>query len=436
MGVERAPLHATPTGVSPMPFALPVLFDLTLILALASALRLLAVRGRDSERLARQLAQVRDEGHLCSRHVRTLSELNRALQSSETLDQAIELTVPYLQRLFGVPAGALYVAGPPGTALYCVHQWGDRGLPDTVQPGDCRALSNGKAYAQPQAPDPRRCRHLFSQAPAAGRSHPLAEETPESDALGDAPKAAPCGRGASGDRPSHDLCVPLAVNGVTLALLNLHEPNGRAGELLGSPYVVSAIEQISLAIWNLRLRETLRQQSIRDPLTKLYNRRYLEESLLREVSRAERSQSAGASTGLGVLMIDVDHFKRCNDVYGHEAGDLLLAEIGGLLRSMTRASDIASRYGGEEFVVALADVTLQGACGCAEEIRSAVRSLEISFEGRQLPPTSISVGVAVYPEHGETPAALIRAADAAMYLAKREGRDRVRVASLSPRATV
>jgi diguanylate cyclase (GGDEF)-like protein len=181
-------------------------------------------------------------------------------------------------------------------------------------------------------------------------------------------------------------------------------------------------DQIALAISNIRLRETLHRQSIRDPLTGLFNRRYLEESLQREVARAERT-----ARPLALLMLDVDHFKRFNDSYGHEAGDAVLRALGRLLRQSVREGDIACRFGGEEFVVLLPEATLETAQERAERIRDEARRIRIHREGRYLDPVSVSFGVAIYPDHGVSAETLLAAADAALYRAKSSGRDRVMV---------
>src|SRR5579859_659703 len=172
--------------------------------------------------------------------------------------------------------------------------------------------------------------------------------------------------------------------------------------------------------------EQLRDQSVRDYLTGLFNRRYLEETLGREVRRAERAHAP-----LGVIMIDLDHFKQFNDTYGHAAGDALLRELGGLLRRSLRESDIACRYGGEEFTLIMPDSPLSVAQERAERIWLEARQLRLESDGQPLKPVSLSIGVAVFPEHGRSGDALLQASDAALYRAKREGRDRVAMAALS-----
>lgn len=179
-------------------------------------------------------------------------------------------------------------------------------------------------------------------------------------------------------------------------------------------------EQLSLALANLQLRETLRVQSIRDPLTGLFNRRYLEENLLREIQRCERR-----SLPLSVLMLDVDHFKRFNDQHGHAAGDALLSKIGQTLSAMTRSEDIACRYGGEEFTIVLPETDAADARRRAEEIRVAIGSTTVQYMRQSLGPNTASIGIATFPEDGDHPERLLAIADAGLYRAKAAGRGQV-----------
>jgi diguanylate cyclase (GGDEF)-like protein len=171
------------------------------------------------------------------------------------------------------------------------------------------------------------------------------------------------------------------------------------------------------------LRSALRNlhtQAVTDSLTRLLNRRYLAEFLPREVIRARRKGDS-----LAVLMIDLDHFKRFNDSFGHDAGDLVLKEVAQLLMGHIRGSDIACRYGGEEFVLVLPDTTLEGARRRAEEIGAAVKELKLALRGKPLGAITVSIGVGLLPDHVASPEALVRVADEAMYEAKKAGRDRV-----------
>jgi diguanylate cyclase (GGDEF)-like protein len=182
-------------------------------------------------------------------------------------------------------------------------------------------------------------------------------------------------------------------------------------------------EHFSLALANLKLRETLRNQSIRDPLTGLFNRRYMEETLERELRRAERERRSVA-----VIMLDIDHFKRFNDEFSHEAGDVVLQELGSLLRSNSRAGDVPCRFGGEEFVLLLPATALADARKRADELRETIGTLHVTYRGQLLGPVRCSMGVAAFPIHGVAGEAILRAADAALYRAKDSGRDQVMVA--------
>ena len=182
-----------------------------------------------------------------------------------------------------------------------------------------------------------------------------------------------------------------------------------------------------MAIANLNLRETLRHQSIRDSLTGLYNRRYFQESLEREIRRVKRK---GGS--LAVMMLDLDRFKLFNDNFGHEAGDILLRALADLLRRRVRGEDVACRYGGEEFAIILPDATLEATCVRAQELCLAVKELRPAYQDVHLGSVTASVGVAVYPEHGPSGEDVVRAADNALYHSKACGRDRVSVAPASP----
>ena len=172
-------------------------------------------------------------------------------------------------------------------------------------------------------------------------------------------------------------------------------------------------EQISLAFANLMLRETLKYQSVRDPLTNLFNRRHMEEALQRELIRAERDGNRVA-----VLMADVDRFKQFNDAFGHEAGDLLLRDFGTLFAAEIRGGDIACRYGGEEFLLILADTDLQAACERAAKLQDQVRNLHVRYRGETLRRITLSIGVAGFPQHGRTASQIVTAADRALYQAR------------------
>jgi diguanylate cyclase (GGDEF)-like protein len=220
----------------------------------------------------------------------------------------------------------------------------------------------------------------------------------------------------------------MAAQGEALGILHLAGPRGGMGGPTGSAeertrLAVTVAEHLALAVANLRLRESLRAQSIRDPLTGLFNRRYMEETLERELRRAERARHP-----VGILVLDVDHFRRFNDAHGHDGGDAVLAGLGGLLLANVRGGDVACRHGGEEFVLILPGASTLESHRRATELLEATREFQVAHAGQLLGPVTCSVGVATYPEHGTTREALLRAADTAVYRAKHEGRNQVVVA--------
>jgi diguanylate cyclase (GGDEF)-like protein/PAS domain S-box-containing protein len=173
----------------------------------------------------------------------------------------------------------------------------------------------------------------------------------------------------------------------------------------------------------LKSEAFLREQSVRDHLTGLFNRRYMEETLERELLRASRKKLA-----LGILMLDVDDFKRFNDTYGHAAGDAILRELGNLLLRHVRGEDIPCRYGGDEFIILLPDASRETTRERAERLCEHAQHFNIQFEGQTLAAVTLSIGVAVFPENGSTSTAVLKAVDTALYHAKREGQGRVVVA--------
>jgi diguanylate cyclase (GGDEF)-like protein len=184
--------------------------------------------------------------------------------------------------------------------------------------------------------------------------------------------------------------------------------------------VKAVAQHAGLALANLKLRDSLRDQSIRDHLTGLYNRRFLEESLERELARAKRARNSFA-----VFMLDADYFKRFNDQFGHETGDAVLRTLGKTIKESCRRNDLPCRFGGEEFTVVLTDIGRQEATQWGERLLSKVRGLGLKSGEKDLGRIAISAGIALYPEHGEDIETLLQAADIALYEAKQSGRDRL-----------
>lgn len=190
-----------------------------------------------------------------------------------------------------------------------------------------------------------------------------------------------------------------------------------------SPYygiLFITAEYLALAMVNIRLKKQLKEMTIRDPLTNLYNRRYMDDIIIREIKKAERSNSS-----IGIIMIDLDHFKQFNDSLGHAAGDMVLVEISNILAQEFRSEDMVYRYGGEEFLILLAGGTYDDYIKRAQTLRSTINTHEITFRGKIIGPVTASFGVAAYPKHGKTLPVLLKTADQALYQAKDLGRNQV-----------
>lgn len=223
------------------------------------------------------------------------------------------------------------------------------------------------------------------------------------------------------DKKNVSFCLPMQAQGETIGQIYFGAVAAEAKHVgrheMGTMRRIT--EQISLALANLDLQQALKEQSIRDPLTKLYNRRYLDETFARELARMQRNKST-----LCVLLMDIDHFKKVNDTYGHEAGDAVLIEFAKMLSNKVRKEDIACRLGGEEFVLVLPDAPLSLGQARAEEVCEATRNMIIKYQGQAIPVT-VSVGVSMAPDHAKTGEELLNLADQCLYKAKRDGRNRV-----------
>jgi diguanylate cyclase (GGDEF)-like protein len=213
-------------------------------------------------------------------------------------------------------------------------------------------------------------------------------------------------------------CIPLSTQGDKLGWLYLSSAG--LGPLPKLKVAVAAADQLAFALANLKLRQSLRDLSVRDPLTGLFNRRYLSESLGRELTRCARR-----NLPLAVLAFDLDHFKPFNDNYGHGAGDAILRGFARVLAGRSRNEDIACRQGGEEFLVILPEMEREVALRRAGELMRDLAALDVQYEGRVLPKITTSIGLALFPDHGSKPAELLAQADVALYEAKARGRDRV-----------
>jgi diguanylate cyclase (GGDEF)-like protein/PAS domain S-box-containing protein len=325
-----------------------------------------------------------------------LSEMDDLLQLRVSATQTYGVLAHFGAKLFGEDSGALRLLRPDSKLLETVVIWGVDPPPVRSFPSDdCNAIRAARPVDTFDAGAP--CAHI------------------------------------SGPSRMRSLCMPVLGQHEVLGLLELKlsEPvqvdRDAANDAdSDSSHSAAAIrhraaivaEHFGRALVTLRQRENLLIESVRDPLTGLFNRRYLEESLQREMNRAARSRQP-----LSVIMMDVDHFKVFNDSHGHAAGDAMLSAISKMLQARTRQGDIACRFGGEEFLLILPDAPLAVAWQRAEQLRSEAQQLRVKLGDIELQPVTLSLGVAAFPKHGASPRELLACADSHLYLAKNAGRD-------------
>lgn len=225
-----------------------------------------------------------------------------------------------------------------------------------------------------------------------------------------------------GSAPGCYLCVPLVAHGDTIGVLYIGCPHEADREIVESRIegIRQLVQLTAMALASLEMRKKLEHQSIRDGLTGLFNRHFLEIALERELARVSRRKGS-----LAVLMMDIDHFKKLNDQFGHSAGDAVLKEVAHTFSTCVRTEDLVCRYGGEEFTIILPDITPEAALNRAEVIRKAVENLRTELDNDLYSSVTVSIGAAIFPKDGQSSEFLLRHADAALYRAKREGRNRV-----------
>jgi diguanylate cyclase (GGDEF)-like protein len=332
-----------------------------------------------------------------NREFSLLAEMSEFLLECVNAEEAYSVIVRTGQYLFPGTLGSLFIYNEHCNELESVATWGGLVLePDerVFTPEQCLALRRGRGYKVGYAYSGMTCQHVSSSL--SGKY----------------------------------LCVPIIARGEVLGAVHLRtnpfamasaDERAHLHERLAAIF----IERVAPALANLNLREKLHNLSIRDPLTGLYNRRFMEETLEREIRRAERNQHP-----LGVIMLDLDHFKQFNDKSGHQAGDLLLRELGALLKSHIRGGDIACRYGGEEFTLIMPNAPLENILQRLDDLRLAMKKINVAHGSETRVIVTGSAGVAMFPEHGDTGETLLSAADRALYRAKSEGRDRVEVADV------
>ncbi len=364
-----------------------------------------ADRGNELGMMARALVVFKKsliENDRLSAATRTLSELSEWLQSAKSETELYEMISSVLGRLMPECKGSLFIYANSRDVLDVAAEWNGQARTASIHPEDCWSLRRGHAYVHGTSEIEFHCDHVH-------------------DGIND-----------------NYCCIPILAHGDTVGLLHLEytfdqsetaeEAKARFADRVRLG--LACAEHLSIAIANMKLREGLRDQSVRDVLTGLNNRRYLLEAARRELLRAERNKHP-----VSVVTIDVDHFKTFNDNHGHDAGDTVLRHVGEIMRALFVDDAIPCRYGGEEFVALLPGTTVADAAVRAEELRAKIEAMTIRYADGHLPRVTISAGVAAYPEAGGNLMDILRVADDALYQAKQNGRNRVeRAGSAAPKA--
>jgi diguanylate cyclase (GGDEF)-like protein len=321
-----------------------------------------------TEELAHYIEELEEHNH----EIGLLRQMGDLLQACKTVEESYIVIAQSVSQLFPYYSAGLYIFNASRNLLDGVAFWGEKPPEEEMfPPNDCWALRRGRSHVVTDMKTGLKCHH-------------------------------------AGEISVSYMCTPMMALGEVLGMLHLRV--NQASIKQGLKYfndseqqmILNLVDQVGMAIANLRLHEKLRNLSIR------------------EILRARRNSSS-----VGIIMCDLDNFKDFNDTFGHEAGDVLLRELGKFLQSNIRASDIACRLGGEEFVLILPDTLLKMAYQRAEYLREGVKHMHIQHGTQSLGPITLSLGVAMFPDHGPTAGEVLKVADTALYRAKHEGRDRV-----------
>ncbi|MBW8012792.1 MAG: diguanylate cyclase [Chloroflexi bacterium] len=357
-----------------------------------------------NETLEQRISQRTRQFELRTKEITLLNQMGELMQSCVDSNEAYTVISQHIPRIFPNMDGALGILDEDENRVEFSAAWGlDSQERKLYTLDDCWALRRRYPHLVEQIRPGLLCNHVG-----------LVEKS----------------------QPFFTYCVPLISHSRMIGVLHLRskldeqqdsgvsEKESYAGRNGFSKeqqnLVLTVAEQIALALANLYLQESLRIMAIRDPLTDLYNRRYMEESMSRELQRSARNGKS-----LGVIMLDIDKFKDFNDKYGHAVGDALLRDLGILLKDKVRQEDIACRYGGEEFVLILPNSSLDITQERAEQIRKDAHAMNTEVEGQLFENITISLGVSVFPTHGSSWEEVVRSADLALLQAKSEGRDQV-----------
>lgn len=366
---------------------------LTGVLSLAAVLALGLLGARTLNRTV-QNEQQQLEKRVQDRttEISILQTFGGLLNACSTLDEASEVLNNVIPRLLPELKGSISIIKSSRNRLDTIASWGgDWPGAERFAPGECWALRKGHQHFSTEHGIQTTCNHWLEQP----------------------------------GEHQQTLCIPLLAQGETIGVLHFVMPADIDMENAQSLWNALA-EQVGLTLANIQLRDSLREQAIRDPLTGLFNRRYMLEALDQAHSRAERMKS-----DIAIMMIDLDHFKMFNDNFGHDAGDHVLKSVAQILKDSIRQEDIACRFGGEEFCIVCPSTNAEQAQHIADRIRKAISVQELTMNKMALGKVTTSIGIAVFPDHAETMEYTIKAADEALYLAKQNGRDRIELAQLA-----
>lgn len=317
-----------------------------------------------------------------------INKMNELLQTCQTTNEAYDIIYLSAKQLFVDFGGGLVVLNTETNTLETIKQWGsNQAIASNLAISDCWALRKGTIYHVTDTTKALSCQH-FNYTPTAY------------------------------------ICIPLIIRREIVGLFVLHTLRKETLTSYKIELAASFGECIQLSLTSIKLREMLYDQAIRDPVTGLFNRRYLDEVFKRELQLMIRQNKK-----LCVAMIDLDKFKTLNDNFGHEAGDVFLKFVGTVLKENTRASDIACRYGGDEFLIVFVDSDIESTVQRLDHIKRTIKNEKLFCNEQILPSLTISIGVAEAPEQGNTVIDIINAADEALYSAKQSGRDRIEIAS-------
>lgn len=316
-------------------------------------------------------------------------EMSDIMLAANSQEELIVIMSKYAQRLLDFAAGYLFMMHPSKNSLEQVGSWGKpQPQEKLLKPEQCWAIRLGRMHLTSHDRRELLCSHIQLQKK---------------------------------DNVRGCMCLPLMAQNDIYGMLYIEFTDDASIKNTEKKLLITAFAELTaLAMANVRLRENLRYQSIRDPLTGLYNRRYLEDALSRQIHQSSRAQSEFA-----VIMLDLDHFKKINDTFGHDAGDMVLKEMTDVMKLSLRAGDIVARFGGEEFIIIFHDIDLKQVKMKAEKIKLSISKMNVRYGTQNIGPLTVSMGISMYPQDSREMDSLIEYADKGLYHAKETGRNRI-----------